>query len=78
VLCAVLGPSLQYRHGGPGECPGMDSGAVRALEHKFDGEQLRELGRVRVELRRLGGDLIALHSSLKEGCGEVGSASAPT
>ena len=36
----VLGPSLQES---PGACPEKDSKAVRGLEHKSDGERLREL-----------------------------------
>ena len=48
----------------------MGSGAVRGLGYKSYGEQLKEWdGSV---CRRLRGDLIALHSSLTGGCGEVG------
>jgi len=66
VLCSVLGPSPQDRHHGPKVCPENSSRAVRGLEHKCDGEQLRELGMVSVEKRRLREDLIALYSSWKE------------
>ena len=44
VLCSVWGPSPQERHRGPGVCPEKGNEAVRGLEHKAYGEQLRELG----------------------------------
>ena len=54
-------------------CSGKGNRAVKGLEQKSDGEQLRELGWFSLE-KRIGCDLIALYNHLKRDCCEVGVA----
>lgn len=53
-------------------CPEKRNEAVRGVEHKCDGERLREVGFLSVEKRRHREDLLPLSSYVTRGCVEVG------
>jgi len=57
---------LQKRHRGHGVCPEKINRAVRGLEHRSDGEWLRELGLFSLEKRRSGEILSLSTTTLKE------------
>ena len=53
-------------------CPEKRNEAVRGVEHKCDGERLREVGFVSVEKRRLREDHLTLSNYVTSGYVEVG------
>jgi len=53
-------------------CPEKSNEAVRVVEHKSDGERLREVGFVSVEKRRLREDHLTLSNYVTSGYVEVG------
>lgn len=75
ILTAILQVSHSMKDGGIGARPERGNKAVKGLEQKSDGGQLRE--RDGSAWRRLKGDLTALSNCLKRGWGKRGSTSAP-
>jgi len=58
VLCPLLCLSLLEIHSCSGVCLENDNGAVRNMEHKCDGEQLRQMGLFSLEKRSSGKTLL--------------------
>ena len=75
-LCWVLGPSPQGRHWGPGACSEKGNRAVKGLEHKCDGEWLRELGLFGLWRGCSGETLLLPTTAWKKFVARLGSASA--
>lgn len=44
ILCPVLGPSLQEKHGGAGVCPEKGNELLKDLEHRSEEHWPKELG----------------------------------
>lgn len=73
ILCLDLSPSLKKKDSEVLECiQRRATELMKSLEQKFDKEQLRELGMVSLEKRRLRGELTGFCNCPKGGCSKVG------
>ena len=72
ALSSVFGPLTTRKASKPLSVTRDSKQSCESLEHKSYGEWLKKLGLFSVEKRRLRGDLISLHYSLRGGCSEVG------